>query len=68
ALLPTLIVVYAQLGEYEVNHSNNGVWDVRSSVTVSTLVALTLLGVLMWMWRGKNLAPSIPLPDAGRGS
>ena len=56
ALLLALIIFYAQIGEYEVNHTNNGPWDVRSSVIISALVAITLIGLVGWLWGERRSA------------
>lgn len=66
ALVPALIVVWAQIAEYEVNAMNNGPWDVRSSLTLSALVAATLVGVLVWVGLS-DLTPQLPSHSRGKG-
>ena len=54
-LLLALVVIYGQIGEYEVDLTNNGTWDVRSSVTLSSLVTALLVGMVVWIWRSRMI-------------
>lgn len=64
ALLPALLIGYAQFGEYEVSHVGDEPWSIGSSLLMAGLVTVTLVGVVVVAWRqGRDLAPALTEAD-----